>query len=115
MMLLVASLAFAQGNAKESTQTAKTTEVSAATNQTFGQCVSVGAQGKNTCYSAAKDARAACETTAASSEERRTAKAACRNDYNNAMKQCKTAFKSAKKDCGKIKHNAWDSMKAAFA
>ena len=81
---------------------------------TFGQCVSAGADEKNTCYSAVKATLASCRDSAENQTDSRAASKACKADYKRDKKQCKLDFKAAKKECKKIKHNAWDSVKASF-
>jgi len=83
-------------------------------NMTFGQCVSEKAVVKNTCYQTVKDARSACKATAQNETEPRPALKNCSDTFKKDLKQCKMDFKTEKKECGKIKHNAFESVGAAF-
>ncbi|MGV8172063.1 MAG: hypothetical protein ACP5OA_05205 [Candidatus Woesearchaeota archaeon] len=83
-------------------------------NITFGQCVSEKAVVKNTCYQTVKDARSTCRATAQNETEPKPALKSCSDTFKKDLKQCKMDFKTAKKECGKIKHNAFESVGAAF-
>lgn len=83
-----------------------------ATNVTFGECISEAAKQRNSCYAASEDARKNC-TDVASTDK--AAKKQCQAANKEGRNSCKTLFKSSKDECKSIRHNAWDSIKAAFA
>lgn len=104
-LIITATLVFA---AKEGAE-AKTTELKAEKNMTYGKCVSAGAEIKNTCYNSAKEAEKTCKEQASNSTTKDATKT-CSADYKKSMNQCKTEFKNSKNECKKIKHNFFETI-----
>ena len=105
-VFVAATLVFA---AKEGAE-AKTTEVKAEKNMTYGKCVSAGAELKNTCYDTAKQTKKTCIEQASNSTTSKDAAKTCATDYKKSMNQCKTEFKNSKNECKKIKHNFFETI-----
>lgn len=103
-LIIAVSLVFAAN--EKTTNTSEKAEK----NMTYGNCVSDGAQLKNTCYKLAKDTQSACKTQAANSTIAKDAVKTCRTEYKKSMNQCKNDFKSAKNECKKIKHNFLETI-----
>lgn len=113
-LFLVGMFSLALGVAQDATQKEARQTIKAEGNATFGQCVSDAAILKNACYDTVKTTKETCKVNAQNQTEPRIATKACNSDYKNEIKQCKTDFKSGKQECKKIKHNFFESAKAAF-
>lgn len=82
------------------------------TNMTYGQCVSAGAEIKNTCYEQVKQTSTTCDSTAAKDK---AMKKECNSAYKTQKNACKDSFKQYKTSCKQIKHNFLETIRYSFA